>query len=116
MGWGLWWAADDQYVQRKWLKTLAKPSKKSPPPPPPWPHTLSLATRQPQCTTHIPISGNSIAFGSAPLREADSQPISQLDRPAVSQTETHFGFFISGRHGSKQWGELMVSGLAVAEW
>ena len=32
---------------------------------------------------------NSFAFGSAPRREADSQPISQLNRPAVSQTETH---------------------------
>ena len=32
---------------------------------------------------------NSIAFGSAPPREADSQPISQLARPAVRQTETH---------------------------
>ena len=28
---------------------------------------------------------NSIAFGSAPRREADRQPISQLARPAVSQ-------------------------------
>ena len=36
-----------------------------------------------QCTS------NSIAFGSAPRREADSQPISQLARSAVSQTETH---------------------------
>ena len=32
---------------------------------------------------------NSIAFGSAPRREADRHPISQLARPAVSQTETH---------------------------
>ena len=37
----------------------------------------------------IEMGGNSIAFGSAPRREADSQPISQLARPAVSQTETH---------------------------
>ena len=38
---------------------------------------------------------NSIAFGSAPRREADSQPISQLARPAVSQSDknTQFGFF-----------------------
>ena len=46
---------------------------------------------------------NSIAFGSAPRREADSQPISQLVRQAVSQTvsrasrqadrNTQFGFF-----------------------
>ena len=40
-------------------------------------------------------AGNSIAFGSAPRREADSQPISQLDRPAVSQTETHSLGFLS---------------------
>ena len=38
---------------------------------------------------------NSIAFGSAPRREADSQPISQLDRPAVSQTETYTLGFLS---------------------
>ena len=38
---------------------------------------------------------NSIAFGSAPRREVDSQPISQLDRPAVRQTETHtLGFLL----------------------
>ena len=47
--------------------------------------------------------GDSIAFGSAPRREADSQPISQLVRQAVSQTvsqasrqadrNTQFGFF-----------------------
>ena len=30
-------------------------------------------------------SANSIAFGKAPRREADSQPISQLGRQAVSQ-------------------------------
>ena len=38
---------------------------------------------------------NSIAFGSAPQREADSQPISQLATPAVSQTETHSLGFLS---------------------
>ena len=38
---------------------------------------------------------NSIAFGSAPQREADSQPISQLVRPAASQTETHSLGFLS---------------------
>ena len=45
----------------------------------------------------------SIAFGSAPQREVDSQPISQLVRQAVSQAvsrasrqadrNTQFGFF-----------------------
>ena len=40
-------------------------------------------------------NGNSIAFGGAPRREVDSQPISQLDRPAVRQTETHtLGFLL----------------------
>ena len=39
--------------------------------------------------------GNSIAFGSAPRREVDSQPISPLARPAVSQTETHSLGFLS---------------------
>ena len=38
---------------------------------------------------------NSIAFGSAPRREADSQPISQLAMPAVSQTKTHSLGFLS---------------------
>ena len=38
---------------------------------------------------------NSIAFGSAPRREADNQPISQLAKPAVSQTEAHsLGFLL----------------------
>ena len=41
---------------------------------------------------------NSIAFGSAPRREADSQPISPLDRQAVSQTETHTLGFLSETH------------------
>ena len=40
-------------------------------------------------------SKNSIAFGSAPRREADSQPISQSARPAVSRTETHSLGFVS---------------------
>ena len=54
---------------------------------------------------------NSIAFGSAPRREADSQPISQSVRQAVSQTvsqasrqadrNTQFGF-ISGSLGYKR--------------
>ena len=74
--------------------------------------------RQSPRTKRVHWLRNSIAFGNAPRREADSQPISQLDRPAVSETErsTHFGFFVSGRHGSKQWGAHFVPGLAVAEW
>ena len=43
-------------------------------------------TRTPR-VLFIVLSKSSIAFGSAPRREADSQPISQLARPAVSQTE-----------------------------
>ena len=48
---------------------------------------------------------NSIAFGSAPRREADSQPISQLDRPAVSQTETHTLGFLSVANTGPSSGE-----------
>ena len=58
---------------------------------------------------------NSIAFGSAPLREADSQPISQVVRPAVSQTvirasrqadrNTQFGFFFSVADSAPSSGE-----------
>ena len=45
---------------------------------------------------HVPKAPkNSIACGSAPRREVDSPPISQLDRPAVSQTETHSLGFLS---------------------
>ena len=39
--------------------------------------------------------GNSIALGSAPRREADSQPLDQLAKPAVNQTETHSLGFLS---------------------
>ena len=38
---------------------------------------------------------NSIAFGSAPRRETDSQPISHFAKPAASQTETHSLGFLS---------------------
>ena len=48
---------------------------------------------------------NSIAFGSAPRREADSQPINQLARPAVSQTETHSLGFLSVAHTAPNKGE-----------
>ena len=78
---------------------------------------------QNKCTRVMP--QNSIAFGSAPRREADSQPISQLVRQAVSQTvsrasgradrNTQFGFF--------QWptrlqaaGEQQLSEQAMVEW
>ena len=63
------------------------------------------------------IDKNSVAFGSAPRREADSQPISQLVRQAVSQTvgrasrqadrNTQFGFF--------QWQTRLQAGRAVSD-
>ena len=50
---------------------------------------------------------NSIALGSEPRTEVDSQPISPLARPAVSQTETHrLCFYVRGRRGPKHWGDL----------
>ena len=64
---------------------------------------------------------NSIAFDSAPGREADSQPISQLVRPAVSQavswasrqadrqTETHSLGIFSGGLAYKQRGARYTS-------
>ena len=45
---------------------------------------------------------NTIAFGSAPRRAADSQPISQLVGQAGRQTEAHSLGFFSGRLGFKQ--------------
>ena len=48
---------------------------------------------------------NSIAFGSAPRREVDSQPISPLARPAVSQTETHSLDFLSVADAAPSSGE-----------
>jgi hypothetical protein len=52
-------------------------------------HTYLIPAITLQCLLGHAYDGNSIAFGSAPQREADSQPISQLAKPAVSQTETH---------------------------
>ena len=52
---------------------------------------------------------NSIAFGSAPRREADSQPISQLARPAVSQTKTHSLGFLSMADPAPSSGEDLCS-------
>ena len=50
---------------------------------------------------------NSIAFGSAPRREADSQPISPLARPAVSQTKTHSLGFLSVADAAPSSGEMV---------
>ena len=75
-------------------------------------YSISKPTEEPVfCFCH---SLNSIAFGSAPRREAVSHPISQLARP--SDRNTQFGFFVSGRPGSMQWGEPMFSRQALAEW
>ena len=49
---------------------------------------------------------NSIAFGSAPQREADSQPISPLAKPAVSQTETHSLDFLSVADAAPSSGKM----------
>ena len=48
----------------------------------------------------------SIAFGSAPRREVDSQPFSPCARPAVSHT-------VSGRCVPKQWSD---ASLQTAQW
>ena len=53
------------------------------------------------------VPGNSIAFGNAPRREADSQPISPLARPAVSQTETHSLGFLSVADAAPSSGEIV---------
>ena len=65
------------------------------------------------------ISTNSIAFGSAPRREAGSQPISQSVRQAVSQTvswasrqadrNTQFGFFFSVADSAPCTGEDAIN-------
>ena len=57
------------------------------------------------------VQANSIAFGSAPRREADSQPISPLARPAVSQTETHSLGFLSVAHAApSSGGDILPQG------
>ena len=45
------------------------------------------------------------------LRQCTSKRGCQSVRQASSQSDrnTHFGFFVSGRHGCKQWGEQLVS-------
>ena len=58
------------------------------------------------CPAVVKLLGNSIAFGSAPRREADSQPISQLVRQAVSQTVSR---------ASRQADRNTVWGFSVAD-
>ena len=53
----------------------------------------------------LKLQPNSIAFDSAPRREVDSQPISPLARPAVSQTETHSLGFLSVADAAPSSGE-----------
>ena len=50
---------------------------------------------------------NSIAFGSAPRREVDSQPFSPCARPAVSETETHSLGFLSVADASPSSGAML---------
>ena len=57
------------------------------------------------CCKFSRLKKNSIAFCGAPRREADSQPISQLARPAVSQTETHNLSFLSVGDSAPSSGE-----------
>ena len=61
-----------------------------------------------QCKWVVPGGGGggSIAFGSAPRREVDSQPISPLARSAVSQTETHSLGFLSVADAAPSSGEI----------
>ena len=54
-----------------------------------------------QCRSALAPSAPSIAFGSAPRREANSQPISQLVRPADSQTVRQ-SFGQTGKKTSRQ--------------
>ena len=52
------------------------------------------------------------------LRQCTSKRGCQSVGQASSQSDrnTHFGVFVTGRHGSKQWGKQLVSESAVAEW
>ena len=52
------------------------------------------------------------------LRQCSSKRGCQSVRQASSSSDrnTHFGFFVSGRRMSKEWGEQSGSELAVAEW
>ena len=55
--------------------------------------------------TDLPPNANSIAFGSAPRREVDSQPLSRFARPAVSQTAPHSLGFLSVADAAPSTGE-----------
>ena len=53
------------------------------------------------------LRGDSIAFGSAPRREVDSQPFSPCARPPVSHTETHSLGFLSVADASASSGATL---------
>ena len=69
---------------------------------------------------------NSIAFGKAPRREADSQPISQSGRQAVSQAvswgsrqadrNTQLSFFSGADYNYKHWGTTGMQEHSMTEW
>ena len=77
------------------------------------------------------LADNSIMYGTQAARhdlekslkfyclwQCTSKRGCQSVRQASSQSDrnTHFGFFVSGRHVSKEWGEQLGAELAVAEW
>ena len=61
-------------------------------------------------TFSLNICPNSIAFGSAPRREVDSQPISPLAKPAVNQTEAHRLGLLSVANAAPSSGEIRCLG------
>ena len=80
--------------------------------------------KQPNQIFHIV---NSVAFGSAPRRKADSQPANQSVSQASGQSDSQSGkqagkqkhsvwVFFSGRLGFKQWGGQILSEQATVEW
>ena len=82
--------------------------------------SMTLCDSQSRHQTHVLCGCNT--FGTELkfycLRQCTTKRGCQSVRQASSQSDrnTHFGFFVSGRHGSKQWGEYVVSESAVAQW
>ena len=70
-------------------------------------------SQHPSCNCGISANGgrgktkNSIAFGSAPRREVDSQPFRPCAGPAVSQTGTHGLGFLSVADASLSSGAML---------
>ena len=69
--------------------------------------TTTLPPTAPSALTGMPTPPNLIAFGSAPRRQVDGQPIRPLDRRAVNQTETHILGFLSVANAAPSNGEAM---------